>query len=234
VISGLTFIVPRERPERVAKRIAAHVLADSEIEMTVVDAEVCRFASRNGTIRFTIVLQKDKYGTLVELSGFFGEHGPQAIARSVEGVTAPPPLGSASPVRRDDGRPGDTRVIRPGDTRHVERVQRVFSVVLDSGVKIPLDTRVVFGRDPGPLSAKPEQEVRLIRVPDPGSTVSKSHFAADVRDGRVWVEDLASTNGTMIRSSDGVLSTLLPHQPVPVGAGASVVFGEREASISSG
>ena len=60
----------------------------------------------------------------------------------------------------------------------------------DSGDK----TRVVgLGRLPGVVGRRPEQDVAL-----PFMSVSVEHAELFVRDGRLWVRDLGSTNGTFV------------------------------------
>jgi len=71
----------------------------------------------------------------------------------------------------------------------------VWSLVLDSGAYLPLDSAsVVLGRAPG----RKVEGSPALAVPDDTKTLSKVHARLD-RDGEVWsITDLGSTNGVVI------------------------------------
>ncbi|GAA3638974.1 hypothetical protein GCM10022200_22960 [Microbacterium awajiense] len=105
---------------------------------------------------------------------------------------------------------------------------RAPSIELDSGQRLTLDTPLVLGRDPSPSVLDDE----LYRWPDLSRTLSKSHARLEW-DGRlVWVTDLGSTNGTVLRAA-GAPQTLLPHQRTPLPASATLELGDRIVTVRS-
>jgi pSer/pThr/pTyr-binding forkhead associated (FHA) protein len=52
--------------------------------------------------------------------------------------------------------------------------------------------RVVLGRNP----AQEGEGTQLLRLPDPGRAVSRNHALLELVDGRWFITDLQSTNGT--------------------------------------
>ncbi len=65
------------------------------------------------------------------------------------------------------------------------------------GRRYPLGISNLIGRDPS----------NSIAIPDP--YVSRQHARLDFRDGEWWIEDLASSNGTLVEGS-------AVHEPVPM------------------
>lgn len=88
---------------------------------------------------------------------------------------------------------------------------------------------VVLGRDPVPDAAHPNAE--RITVRDPDRTISKTHLVMTVHGDSVVVEDLNSTNGTVVVAPNGERSAALPGTPIWAGAGSTVEFGERSVRI---
>lgn len=66
---------------------------------------------------------------------------------------------------------------------------------------------------------------------DPDRTISKTHAVLTVHGDSVVVEDLNSTNGTVVVAPNGERSSALPGTPIWAGAGSTVEFGERSVRI---
>jgi len=100
-------------------------------------------------------------------------------------------------------------------------------LVLDSGVEVELVGTVRVGRDP----SGDEPGVRVVALPDPSRSLSKTHAELAVVDGEVCVRDLHSTNGT-------ALVTGAQREPVEPGrwtvvpVGASVHLGSRVVEVT--
>ena len=104
-----------------------------------------------------------------------------------------------------------------------------YLLCFDDGRKAELSDTTYVGRDPSPRSddAAPH---RLISVTD--RSVSKTHLALRWSAGRVWVEDLHSTNGTMVVEPRGATVVVEPGDAVPVEAGCVVRFGDRSFEVA--
>ncbi len=53
------------------------------------------------------------------------------------------------------------------------------------------------------------------------TSVSRRHLRFSLRDGQILVEDLNSTNGTILNGQ-----RLAPLRPVPLMSGASIILGD--------
>ncbi len=70
---------------------------------------------------------------------------------------------------------------------------------LDDGTRVPIVRGALLGRDPAPRAGETAERVA---VPDPTRSVSKTHAELGIDgDGRPWIADRASTNGTAVIAS---------------------------------
>lgn len=97
------------------------------------------------------------------------------------------------------------------------------------GKRITLTETVLIGRNPRPGGNEVIGE--LIRVSDPGRSVSKTHVLIGVDDEGVWIVDRASTNGTIVTLADGQQIICSAHQVVRLPEGAVVAFGDYSISF---
>ncbi|MFN8074049.1 MAG: FHA domain-containing protein [Kineosporiaceae bacterium] len=105
----------------------------------------------------------------------------------------------------------------------------VPAVVLDSGERVDVDGVVLVGRDPAP--APGESGARLVRVADPGRSVSKTHLSLHPGDGVVWLVDRHSTNGVEL-VEDGRSRRAEPGVPLALREGVVARFGDRELRVA--
>jgi len=97
-------------------------------------------------------------------------------------------------------------------------------LLLPDGVVLPLGDGVIVGRDP---QHQEGYGVRaLARLHDTERSVSKTHAVVGVSEGRVWVIDLNSTNGTTIVGRDGTEQQCPAEVATPVPRGSDIRFGE--------
>ena len=150
-------------------------------------------------------------------------------ARSRRHAVSPPVVGSAAEAPGPAGQGGrdETRIIeRVTGSREPATVRLMF----DDGVTHVLRGTVVLGRnpvvDPSWPSAVP------MPVADLQKSVSKTHVALTLMPGGVRVDDLRSTNGTIVVSPDGQPVPVQPNHPVLATDGASVVFGGRRVRVT--
>ena len=102
--------------------------------------------------------------------------------------------------------------------------ERITSAVLEisDGQRVEVRHTALVGRNP----AAATDGVQLVRVVDPGRSVSKTHLQLAVEQTGVWVADRGSTNGTVVTLPDGAQVICPVDQPVRLRLGAVVVFGD--------
>lgn len=103
---------------------------------------------------------------------------------------------------------------------------RVY-IVLHDREAIPLDRRLVLGRDP---SLTPGRDYRAVAVDD--GTVSKTHCWIEPGDGGALVCDLYSTNGTAVLDKHGRRVLIAPETPSFVKIGTNIVLGDCTVTIA--
>lgn len=94
-----------------------------------------------------------------------------------------------------------------------------------NGDEVTLTGFALVGRNPVRRDDEPLPE-RIIAVPDPRRSVSKTHLAVGVDPVGTWVRDRGSTNGTVVTLPDGAQVICAPGQQVRVPVGATVSFGD--------
>ncbi len=98
---------------------------------------------------------------------------------------------------------------------------------LDSGQRLSLDSALIIGRNP---TAPADAPADVYRWADLSRTLSQSHARLEW-DGRfVWVTDLASTNGTALRTA-GASQELLPFQRTPIPGEVELELGDRVITV---
>lgn len=100
------------------------------------------------------------------------------------------------------------------------------TMLLPSGEAIPLEGEIVLGRSPRATGLTTSFVATTAIIADGSRDVSRSHARVLVEGWTVLIEDLGSTNGTMLFSADGRQQRLRPHEPVVVSDGDVAVFGE--------
>lgn len=103
------------------------------------------------------------------------------------------------------------------------------TVVLTDGQRVTITGTALVGRNPSPRPG--ERPDRLIRVADPGRSVSKTHLLLGVDRGGLWLKDRDSTNGTVVTLADGQQILCGAEQQVRLPAGATVAFGDYGLSV---
>lgn len=88
----------------------------------------------------------------------------------------------------------------------------------------------LLGRDPQPRAG--EDVVHLVPVDDPQRSLSKTHLQFGVDAEGFWVRDRGSTNGTAVRTADGVRHGCPPGSPVRVAPGSTLLIGDQEVLVS--
>lgn len=153
---------------------------------------------------------------------------PPVSAPRVAAAPVPPvpaaPAASAAP-----GAPTASAVSGPPAAGDAEGVEGALLLVFDTGqrAQLPLPTVVNLGRKP----AATQPGDRLVTVDDPDSSVSKTHLRLEHSQGRAWITDGGSTNGTEVLGDDGPVR-LAPGVRTAIDEGDRVRIGNRIFTLS--
>ncbi|NYG99682.1 hypothetical protein BJ979_002308 [Schumannella luteola] len=118
------------------------------------------------------------------------------------------------------------------DTRLVSRSPRPASWVLQfsTGESFTVSGSGLIGRNP---SAQPAEFMdQLVPLFDAGKSVSKTHLEFGQDEGRFWVSDRYSTNGSVIRPPDSEPRRCEPGRRYLVSRGTRVDIGEQFFVVS--
>lgn len=182
------------------------------------------------------------------------EPAPQPTSEATSesaGTETLPRQAEAEPDSADPGHSGDTRSLpEPFDV--VGRLQSVpsdaeaseaasgetSSTVPDTrppaaqyvfrfstGESVVVDGSGLIGRRP--VTEPGESVDRLVVVGDVGKSVSKTHLEFGQADGELWISDRYSTNGTVLRTPDGLERSCLPGRRYRLPRGSRVALGEQ-------
>ncbi|QZY28663.1 FHA domain-containing protein [Nocardioides coralli] len=132
----------------------------------------------------------------------------------------PPPVAVTQPVPLQSSVPG------PEESEPAAVVRLVFS----HGEEVAVDRAVVVGRAPQAGRSRGTGEPQLVTVPSPGQEISSTHL--EVRPGsgsdhgHAVVEDLGSTNGTVLVRPGQAAEELTAGTPVVLVPGAVLDLGD--------
>jgi predicted component of type VI protein secretion system len=73
---------------------------------------------------------------------------------------------------------------------------------------------------------------QLLRVDDPTVTLSKNHFRIDQKDGKFWVTDLGSANGTIVQHPASAPVLLSPGRRHELRHGAVLLTGDITITVA--
>ncbi|WP_157732526.1 FHA domain-containing protein [Cellulomonas sp. PSBB021] len=110
----------------------------------------------------------------------------------------------------------------PPPPAHERGTVTVAVVEISDGQRVEVRRTALVGRNP----AAAADGVQLVRVVDPGRSVSKTHLQIAVEESGVWVADRGSTNGTVVTLPDGAQVICPVDQPVRLRLGSVVMFGD--------
>lgn len=96
---------------------------------------------------------------------------------------------------------------------------------LEDGTVVALDEPLLLGRNPVDDHLVFGRTARPVRLPDPRGELSRNHLEVRAVQWQVQVVDRRSTNGSVVRSSDGTVRSCPPDVPVELVPGAAVILG---------
>lgn len=143
----------------------------------------------------------------------------------------PPPL-PPMPAREPAEPVVDELTRRPDSGRREATPPPVRRWVLrpSAGAAMTVEGPTLVGRDP---DAALHDQAALWPVDDPAFTVSKTHALVTLVDQSLWIEDLDSTHGVVIRRK-GDEATLDRRKPTRLLPGDTVVLGVFEIAVEGG
>jgi len=118
----------------------------------------------------------------------------------------------------------ETRLVRRGPAGTEYLLQ--FS----TGESVTVDGSGLVGRAPSPQPG--ERFDHLVRIVDPGKSVSKTHLEFGQELGALWVSDRWSGNGTVVRPPEQPARRVEPGTRVRVARGTRVEIGEQFFVVS--
>ena len=99
----------------------------------------------------------------------------------------------------------------------------------DTGEQVDVTGNGLIGRNPGPEAGTDH----VVAIDDPQRSISKVHLAFGLEaDGRLWVMDRGSTNGTVVVGPDGRTAALVAGSRATVAPGWIVRFGQRSVQVT--
>ncbi|GGE82126.1 FHA domain-containing protein [Mycetocola zhadangensis] len=137
---------------------------------------------------------------------------------------APAPVQALAPVQAPAAPTGPVAPVAPAAPDIGPRL------VLPDGVVLPLTSGLIVGRDPQQQDGY--GVTALAPLHDIERSVSKTHAVLGVSDGRVWIIDLNSTNGTYMVAANGTLTPCPPEVATPLEPGADIRFGEYRVRVA--
>lgn len=176
-----------------------------------------------------------------------GHHGPPPTGAPVTGLAEPPRAGTpgsasdlvilSSPIP-----PATHPASAPVEQDVEHTVHRVatgracgstgYWMRLPEGRVVPLVGTTLLGRDPAPLPG--DVAPTLISLVDPSMQVSKTHLALRVLGDSLQVQDLHSTNGTVVNEPSGWRVALSGGESAPVKPGDSLELGGVRIEVGAG
>jgi hypothetical protein len=106
-------------------------------------------------------------------------------------------------------------------------------LLLDDGTGFTLDKDYVVGREPVLDGDVAVGRARPLRIPDPDGTVSRLHLRISLIGWQVEVQDLNSSNGSMLNLPSGAERRLAPGDSVVIEPGTKISVGHRSIQYQS-
>ncbi len=95
---------------------------------------------------------------------------------------------------------------------------------IDQPVLVDATAPLFLGR--APVAPPTDPGARVLAVPDPEKSISKTHAMLELDLGELRVHDLNSTNGVWVTPAGGEAIEVEPGEPVAIPAGAELELGD--------
>ena len=148
---------------------------------------------------------------------------PSQVISQVPGFAVTPPAPVVRAVAEATDYPAEATQLAP-------RTESPWTLALIDGTRYAISGALIVGRAPVVLDRWPHG--LLVAADHPG--VSKTHVVFEYSDGRLFVNDLGSTNGIVVHRTGELPLDLEPHQRVEVTAPTVVELGSYAVHIGRG
>jgi predicted component of type VI protein secretion system len=107
----------------------------------------------------------------------------------------------------------------------------------DDGTAVAAGPRGLLGRAPADVAGRPPADPTgrppavLVPLDDDSMRISKTHAEFGVTDGRFWVADRASKNGTVVELPGGAERSLGAGERIELPVGSAVRLGGRRFTV---
>lgn len=152
----------------------------------------------------------------------------QDPASSVSPAPGPAASRAPQPTEPGTGIPFPTPAVVSSAPAAPPTVRQRVYLVLDSGERELVDRDLVLGR--APSSQDPAE--RLVPVPDPTRSLSRTHLRVGLDEEGIWVEDAFSANGTSARMPAGEVLELERGVRRHLPTGTVLTLGERTLTLA--
>jgi predicted nucleic acid-binding Zn ribbon protein len=155
-----------------------------------------------------------------------------AVEPAPEPTDGPPKVLRAAPDPFPWGKDTRTPPIDLEATRALSdgRVEERFVLQFSTGESVTVSGAGLVGRNP---ASQPGEFVdQLVTVFDAGKSVSKTHLEFGQENGRFWVSDRYSTNGSTVRQPDAEPKRCEPGRRYFIARGTRVDIGEQFFVVS--
>jgi hypothetical protein len=105
-----------------------------------------------------------------------------------------------------------------------------FVLEFSTGERVTVTGSGLIGRAPE-RAEDARGQLQLVRIDDPGRSVSKTHLRFDIDDDGLWIVDNRSGNGTAVESPGHALVALRPGERHRVASGAVVRIGQQSFAV---
>jgi pSer/pThr/pTyr-binding forkhead associated (FHA) protein len=150
---------------------------------------------------------------------------PDPRLRRPDAWTPAPPVAPQPPVWVEPAPAFDAETVRATPEPVRARLRLHDGEIVEIGPE-----GAVIGREPRDPD-QGESTRQLIVVDDQERLLSRSHLGVMVEDGKVFVVDLGSMNGSALVSPDGARRPLVAGEPTELPPGSSVCFGGCSAEL---
>jgi pSer/pThr/pTyr-binding forkhead associated (FHA) protein len=99
-------------------------------------------------------------------------------------------------------------------------------LVFSNGRAVTIDRTILVGRSPRAERTDGNGIPQLVMVDSPHGDVSRTHARIFIEGWQVLLEDLGSTNGTVITNATGVSRRIRSGEPAIVTAGSVIDLGD--------
>jgi len=186
-----------------------------------------------GECGFSVAPRRAAPTVPVEIAPEPAVEAPPAVPAAPPTVPAPVPVATvpAAPPRPQVPAPAVPVFVQPPVVPVVPPVPvERFVLQFSTGESVIVTGTGIIGRNP---SAEPGEFVdHLVAVVDYDKSVSKSHLDFGQDDGRFWVSDRFSANGTTVREPDREARRCVPGSRFHVVRGTRIDMGDQFFVVS--